>query len=68
MHASAAGAQVRAAPAWATVPVFAGALMKSVPSLFIKYRKYGHLSSEAAVIFLAEERVEQARKRATDHV
>jgi hypothetical protein len=51
MQASAAGAQVRAVPAWATVPVFAVALMKSVPSLFIKYRKYGHLSSEAAVIF-----------------
>ena len=32
---------MRAALAWATVPVFAVALMKSVPSLFIKYRAAG---------------------------
>src|SRR5437867_7404240 len=48
MHASAAGAQVRADPAWATVPMLAVALMKSGPSLLIKaYRKHEQLRSEA---------------------
>ena len=47
MHASAAGAQVRADPAWATVPMLAVALMKSGPSLLIKaYRKHEQLRSE----------------------
>jgi hypothetical protein len=48
MHASAAGAQLPAALAWATVPIFAVTLMKSDPSLLIKaYRKHEQLSSEA---------------------
>src|SRR4029079_2779345 len=48
MHASAAGAQVRADRAWATVPMLAVALMKSGPSLLIKaYRKHEQLRSEA---------------------
>jgi hypothetical protein len=43
-----AGAQVRAAPAWATVPMLGVALMKSGPSLLIRaYRKHEQLSSEA---------------------
>jgi len=47
MHASAAGAQVRADPAWATVPMLAVALIKSGPSLLIKaYRKHEQLRSE----------------------
>jgi hypothetical protein len=37
MQASAAGAQARVAPAWAAVPIFAVALMKSGPELLIEY-------------------------------
>jgi hypothetical protein len=37
MQATAAGAQARVAPAGATVPIFAVALMKSGPELLIEY-------------------------------
>jgi hypothetical protein len=43
MQASAAGAQARVAPAWAAVPIFAVAFMKSGPSLLAEpYRKHEH--------------------------
>src|SRR6516165_10573211 len=47
MHAS-ASTQVRAAPAWATVPIFAVTFIKSDPSLPIRaYCRHEQLRSEA---------------------
>jgi hypothetical protein len=58
--ASAAGAQARVAPAWAAVPIFAVALMKSGPSLLTEpYRKHEHSKMGDRTKFL-----ERARRAA----